>query len=45
MSVEMRHAFVGAGGIGGLLAAALARAGADVVVLMRAEAWRDTAAV
>ena len=38
MSVEMRHAFVGAGGIGGLLAAALARAGADVVVLMRAEA-------
>ena len=37
---SMRHAFVGAGGIGGLLAAALARTGADVVVLMRA----DTAA-
>ena len=33
----MRHAFVGAGGIGGLLAAALARSGADVVLLMRPE--------
>jgi 2-dehydropantoate 2-reductase len=33
----MRHAVVGAGGIGGLLGAALARTGADVVVLMRPE--------
>ncbi len=32
----MRHAFVGGGGIGGLLAGALARNGTDVVVLMRA---------
>lgn len=31
----MRHAVVGTGGIGGLIAAALARAGADVVLLMR----------
>jgi 2-dehydropantoate 2-reductase len=31
----MRHAVLGAGGIGGLLAAALARAGFDVVLLMR----------
>ena len=38
MSIGMRHAFVGAGGIGGLLAAALARAGGDVVMLMRPEA-------
>ncbi len=38
MSVGMRHAFVGAGGIGGFLAAALARAGAEVVLLMRADA-------
>jgi 2-dehydropantoate 2-reductase len=34
----MRHAILGAGGIGGLLGAALARAGADVVLLMRPEA-------
>jgi 2-dehydropantoate 2-reductase len=33
----MRHAVLGAGGIGGLLAAALARAGGDVVLLMRCE--------
>jgi len=33
----MRHAFLGAGGIGGLLAAALARNGADVVLLLRAD--------
>jgi 2-dehydropantoate 2-reductase len=33
----MRHAFVGAGGIGGLLGAVLARKGADVVLLMRPE--------
>lgn len=32
----MRHAFLGAGGIGGLLAAALARSGASTVVLLRA---------
>jgi len=31
----MRHAVLGAGGVGGLLAAALARAGADVVLLLR----------
>jgi 2-dehydropantoate 2-reductase len=33
----MRHAVLGAGGIGGLLAAALARGGAEVVLLLRAE--------
>ena len=33
----MRHAILGAGGIGGLIGAALARAGADVVLLMRPE--------
>lgn len=32
----MRHAVLGAGGVGGLLAAALARAGEDVVLLLRA---------
>lgn len=31
----MRHAVLGAGGVGGLLAAALSRSGLDVVVLMR----------
>jgi 2-dehydropantoate 2-reductase len=31
----MRHAVLGAGGIGGLVAAALARSGADVVLLLR----------
>lgn len=31
----MRHAVIGAGGIGGLVAAVLARGGADVVVLLR----------
>jgi len=31
----VRHAILGAGGIGGLLAAALAREGADVVLLLR----------
>jgi 2-dehydropantoate 2-reductase len=34
----MRHAILGAGGIGGLLGAALARMGSNVVLLMRAEA-------
>jgi len=34
----MRHAVLGTGGIGGLLAAALARAGADVLLLMRQDA-------
>jgi 2-dehydropantoate 2-reductase len=34
----MRHAILGAGGIGGLLGAALAQAGGDVVLLMRPEA-------
>jgi 2-dehydropantoate 2-reductase len=34
----MRHAILGAGGIGGLLGAALARTGGDVVLLMRPEA-------
>ena len=33
----MRHAILGAGGIGGLLGAALARFGADVVLLVRPE--------
>src|SRR5437660_2247151 len=33
----MRHAILGVGGIGGLIGAALARAGAGVVLLMRAE--------
>ena len=33
----MRHAFLGAGGIGGLLSAALARSGASTVVLLRPE--------
>lgn len=33
----MRHAMLGAGGIGGLLGAALARTGSDVVLLMRPE--------
>lgn len=33
----MRHAVLGAGGIGGLLGAALVRAGAEVVLLMRPE--------
>ena len=31
----MRHAMLGAGGIGGLLAAALARTGAEVTLLLR----------
>lgn len=33
----MRHAVLGAGGVGGLIGAALARAGHDVVLLMRPE--------
>jgi 2-dehydropantoate 2-reductase len=33
----MRHAVLGAGGVGGLLGAALVRSGADVVLLMRAQ--------
>jgi 2-dehydropantoate 2-reductase len=33
----MRHAILGAGGIGGLVGGALARSGADVVLLMRPE--------
>jgi 2-dehydropantoate 2-reductase len=33
----VRHAILGAGGIGGLLAAALAREGADVVLLLRSD--------
>ncbi|HEY8631447.1 MAG TPA: 2-dehydropantoate 2-reductase N-terminal domain-containing protein [Gaiellaceae bacterium] len=36
--METRHAILGAGGIGGLLAGALARSGADVVLLLRPEA-------
>src|SRR5215831_17268954 len=31
----MRHAVLGAGGLGGLIGAALARGGADVVLLLR----------
>lgn len=34
----MRHAILGAGGIGGLLAGALARSGAEVLLLLRPEA-------
>lgn len=34
----MRHAILGAGGVGGLLAAALARAGEDVILLLRPSA-------
>jgi 2-dehydropantoate 2-reductase len=33
----VRHAILGAGGIGGLLAAALARAGGDVILLLRTD--------
>ena len=33
----MRHAVLGAGGVGGLLAAVLGRAGGDVLLLMRPE--------
>ena len=33
----MRHAILGAGGVGGLVGGALARAGADVVLLLRPE--------
>src|SRR5437764_9057315 len=36
-SGEMRHAVLGAGGIGGLLAAALARTGPEVTLLLRPE--------
>jgi len=36
----VRHAVLGAGGVGGLLAAALARAGESIVVLMRPESLR-----
>ncbi|HEV7194629.1 MAG TPA: 2-dehydropantoate 2-reductase N-terminal domain-containing protein, partial [Pedococcus sp.] len=36
----MRHAVLGAGGVGGLLAAALARSGEDVVLLLRDETLR-----
>jgi 2-dehydropantoate 2-reductase len=35
MTHDMRHAVLGSGGVGGLIAAALARTGVDVVVLMR----------
>ena len=34
----MQHAVLGSGGIGGLIVAALARAGADVLLLMRRDA-------
>jgi 2-dehydropantoate 2-reductase len=33
----MRHAILGAGGIGGLMAGALARSGEEVVLLLRSE--------
>lgn len=36
--LTMRHAVLGAGGVGGFLAGALARAGREVVLLLRAEA-------
>jgi 2-dehydropantoate 2-reductase len=37
----MRHAVLGVGGIGGLLAGALARSGAEVVLLLRPEALAE----
>ena len=37
----MRHAFLGAGGIGGLVGAALARAGHPVTLILRAESARQ----
>ena len=37
----MRHAILGVGGIGGLIGGALARAGADVVLIMRPETLAD----
>jgi 2-dehydropantoate 2-reductase len=41
VTAASRHAVIGAGGIGGLIAAALARGGADVLVLMREASLRD----
>jgi len=35
--VRVRHAILGAGGVGGLVGGALARAGCEVVLLLRAE--------
>ena len=37
----MRHAILGVGGVGGLIGGALARAGADVVLIMRPETLAD----
>jgi 2-dehydropantoate 2-reductase len=37
----MRHAVLGAGGVGGLIGAALARAGHEVVLLLRAESHAE----
>lgn len=37
----MRHAFLGAGGIGGLVGAALARAGHPVTLILRSESARE----
>jgi 2-dehydropantoate 2-reductase len=37
----MRHAILGAGGVGGLMGAALAKSGEDVTMVVRAEALKD----
>ena len=41
----VKHAILGAGGVGGLIGAALARAGEDVVLLMREESRRASGGV
>jgi ketopantoate reductase len=38
MGEKMRHAILGAGGVGGLIGAALARSGESVTLVLRAEA-------
>ena len=37
----MHHAILGVGGVGGLIGGALARAGADVVLIMRPQTLAD----
>jgi 2-dehydropantoate 2-reductase len=41
MEANMRHAILGAGGVGGLIGAALAQSGEAVTVVIRAEALKD----
>jgi 2-dehydropantoate 2-reductase len=38
---QMRHAILGAGGVGGLIAVALAKSGESVTLILRAEALKD----